>query len=271
MNNSLNCPLCGAESSLTYRLGHTDIARCRSRDCGLMFTTTQPTESELQGIYNGLYYGEGDITTEAAEMPNSDDYKFRQHAAEIDHLCGLRNKRILDYGCGIGNFLHVAREMGAAEVCGVELNERARRVAHGRGFRVEPTINNFEDEYFDIIYMNDVIEHLRDPVGALKIAKGKLIKNGLLVVITMNVDGAKAKLLRSKWSLITDPTHFYFYNPASLARTLEDAGFEDIELAKWEVDFSHHGFIRKLLQRILVAAGQDTGLKMLAHRPLEEV
>ena len=159
--------------------------------------------------------------------------------------------------------MEVARDAGVAEAIGVELNERARKKARMKGFRVEKTIDRYGTKVVDLVYMNDVIEHLRDPVATLRKISRILKPNGVLFTVTMNVKGLKARLLNEKWDIITDPTHFYFYNSMSLRRTLKAAGFGRVSEERFVVDFSHHGLPRRILQRVLVKFGLDTSLKML--------
>jgi 2-polyprenyl-3-methyl-5-hydroxy-6-metoxy-1,4-benzoquinol methylase len=260
------CPLCEGVYKTLYSLKHATIVKCLTPGCELIFTQEQPSDSQLQDFYNTHYYIASDNDTSRANKPNSDQFKFKQHLFEIDKRLHIKGKDVIDFGCGIGNFLEVARNFGVNSTMGVELNDRARELAIGRGFRVENDIDKFEYSSVDLIYMNDVIEHLRDPVATLTEIRRVLRPDGALFVVTMNVNGAKARLLGNKWELITDPTHFYFYQTKSLSRTLEQAGFTSIQEEKFAVKFSHHGFIRDKLQKTLVKLGLDTGLKMLAYR-----
>ena len=258
------CPLCGSLYASKYNLPHTDIVCCTSKMCGLTFAKTQPSDEKLHELYNALYYIEGDEGARHAEKPNSDLFKFKQHFSVLDKKIGLRGKRVLDYGCGIGNFLEVAQAHGVSEAMGVEVNERAREIALRKGLRVEEAIAEYNDDVADIVYMNDVIEHLRNPVDTLREIRRVLAPNGVLFVVTMNINGLKARLLKKKWDLVTDPTHFYFYDFKSLCKTLKEAGFNTVSEERFVVNFSHHGLSRRILQRALVNFGLDTGLKLLA-------
>lgn len=260
------CPVCGTEHSLVYRLPNTDIVRCKANTCGLAFAQKQPDDVRLQAIYNEIYYD----NSHSPQKPNSERDKFMQHLQAIDRAIGLQDKRILDYGCGLGNALEAARDLGFNNSCGVELNDRAREQARQKGFHVVKQLVELEGDTFDVIYMNDVIEHVRDPITTLTEIKRFLRPGGHLVMITMNIRGLKARILGSRWSLITDPTHFYFFDACSLSAVLRTAGFGQIEIQKWPVTFGHHGPIRALLQQFLVSMGFDTGLKVIATSSKDE-
>ena len=261
-----NCPVCGASFLGIFNLSHTRIVRCTSKTCGLYFSETQPTESELQSIYNAIYYLENDNTTTKAEKPNSNLYKFRQHFDVLDRMVSCKGKRILDYGCGVGNFMDVAKDGGAASLMGVEANERARDIAQKKGFIVERNIEMFDNNFFDIVYLNDVLEHLSDPVESLKNIKNALVPNGKVFIATINMRGLKAYIQKENWEMIQDPTHFYYFDARSLCAVLQAAGFRQINELNFFVEFTHHNVFRQLLQRILIRLKLDSGLKMIATK-----
>ena len=259
------CPLCGGPKRKIYELTHATLVRCSNKRCGFVFAEKQPSDQELTRHYTELYYPKSDEMVSVAK-PNSDSFKFAQHFHYLDERIGLQGKRILDYGCGEGNFLEVAKHGGVSDLFGVELNDRGRELAKVKGFSVVESIEQFAPQFFDVVYMNDVIEHLRDPVDVLRKIHTLLSPGGILFVVTMNIKGLKARIRGKKWDLVTDPTHFYFYDRVSLEYSLKLAGFNRAEEALFVVNFSHHGWARRILQRILVLTSLDTGLKFLAWK-----
>jgi len=102
---------------------------------------------------------------------------------------GGRN-RILDVGCGDGSFVIKFREH--CETFGVDISQNAVKVAKEAGvnaYKVDVSSQKlpFQDEYFDIIYMGDVIEHLTDPDHAIKEVTRVLKQSGFLVLSTPNL------------------------------------------------------------------------------------
>ena len=257
------CPLCDGKYERLYNLSHSNIVRCLRKGCGLVFAQCQPSEQELNELYNSTYYLENDGAYSRSGKQKSDRHKFKQTYKYLNNRLCLDGKRILDYGCGFGRFLEVTREEGINDAMGVETNELARCAAREKGFRVEDSISKYANESFDLIYMNDVIEHLRDPVAELRKIREFLAVDGAVFIVSMNIKGLKAKLLGKSWELITDPTHFFFYGNESFVRTLHKAGYAKVSIVRNYVNFSHHNFLRRLLQRGLVRFGFDTGLKAL--------
>lgn len=257
------CPVCGGAATTWFDLPRGRIARCRQSACGLGFMTDQPSNDELAGFYETYYYPDhlGDALYE-----NSTTFKSIQHFEALDDRVGLRGVTLLDYGCGVGSFLDVAAGRGA-DVRGVESDPEARRRAVQRGFDVVPEIEDVDLASVDFVYMNDVIEHLRDPVAALVQLRRRLRPGGSIFVVTMNMRGLLALVKKDRWGVVTNPTHLWFYDPVSLRVTLEAAGFEAVREQRWRVDFDHHGSTRRLLQRRLQQFGRDGSLRMLATRP----
>lgn len=112
--------------------------------------------------------------------------------------------------------------------------------------------------------MNDVIEHLRDPVAVCRELRGYLTENGQIFIATINLNGLKARITRARWDMVRDPTHLYFFSQDSLAYVLRAAGFASPQALPFSVEFSHHGFLRRTIQRFLVAKNLGSSLKMVA-------
>jgi SAM-dependent methyltransferase len=132
---------------------------------------------------------------------------------------------------------------------------------------VKKTTEAFDEGSFDLVYMNDVIEHLRDPVSEIDAIRRRIVPGGAIFVVTMNMRGLTPRLRGAKWGVVTNPTHFWFYDETSLTATLRAAGFDRMEVQRWPVTFDHHGAVRRVAQRALQASGLDASLRVLAWNP----
>ena len=147
----------------------------------------------------------------------------------------------MDIGCGFGDFLGLAQKRGW-ETFGIDISAKVLKVAREKyaGIRFwQGTIENIhlQDNYFDVVTMWDVIEHLSDPVTTLKAVQRCLVDDGLLVIKTPNQDwlGRRYSLLLYKASLRTIRfhlkylwylPHFYFFRPKTITLLLQRTGFE---------------------------------------------
>jgi SAM-dependent methyltransferase len=98
--------------------------------------------------------------------------------------------RILDIGCGDGSF--AARFRRDAEVFGVDVSQQAIDLAKEVGvsaYKADVSCERlpFENGFFDVVYMGDVIEHLLDPDFAIKEASRVMKPDGVLVLSTPNL------------------------------------------------------------------------------------
>ena len=101
--------------------------------------------------------------------------------------------RILDIGCGDGNFSILLKEASnAKEVCGIEISEKGVESAKRSGVKafqldIDEGDFPFEDNYFDAIFAGEVIEHLFDPDHLLDEIYRILRGGGLCVITTPNL------------------------------------------------------------------------------------
>ena len=147
----------------------------------------------------------------------------------------LKQGRILDVGCAYGILLKFFDDIDW-ETYGVDISEyaisiakkytRARLYVHN----IEEGLYMFQDKFFDIITMFDVIEHLRNPGHVLEELHRVLKTGGLLFIITPNANGMFRLIMGKKWPALKDKTHRIFFTPFTLKFTVERAGFKVLEV-----------------------------------------
>ncbi|MFT4575908.1 MAG: 2-polyprenyl-3-methyl-5-hydroxy-6-metoxy-1,4-benzoquinol methylase [Polaribacter sp.] len=145
-------------------------------------------------------------------------------------------KTILEIGCGSGNFSAQLVKEGV-ETWGVEPFEESAKEAQRKLYKVvvgtlEEKLSELPDNYFDVIVMNDVIEHLLEPWDDIVNLKSKLKKEGVLVTSIPNVRYSKnifKMIFNRDWKytddLILDRTHYRFFTKRSIKRMFKDCGY----------------------------------------------
>lgn len=147
-------------------------------------------------------------------------------------------KKVLDVGCGEGNFGAVIKKERHAEVWGVEYELNRATVAATRldkalGGDIGALLEQLPAGYFDVIICNDVLEHLTDPYTVLEGMKSKLASGGVIISSIPNIRYFRNffdLLFRKNWDYadhgIMDFTHFRFFTINSIRKMYEDAGYE---------------------------------------------
>lgn len=168
-------------------------------------------------------------------LSNSANY-YESDRSEMIAFLPSDPGRLLDVGCGEGLFGQaVKKRFPRCETWGVELVTKAAEKAASRNDRVINVPLEQSDipaEYFDVVTMNDVLEHIAWPASTLAEVKRVLKPDGALVISLPNVQfllNVLNLVLRNDWqyqdSGILDHTHMRFYTTKSASRLVEDAGF----------------------------------------------
>jgi 2-polyprenyl-3-methyl-5-hydroxy-6-metoxy-1,4-benzoquinol methylase len=139
-------------------------------------------------------------------------------------------KKLLDIGCGYGYFLKLASAFGF-ETYGIDISQhaikQARKVVNAKFFCSDiQDILPFAANFFDIITMFDVIEHLEKPYSALQQIHRVLKPRGIFIITTPNMNSLSRRTMGKKWIGFSDETHRIFYTIYSLEFILKTAGFK---------------------------------------------
>lgn len=154
--------------------------------------------------------------------------------------------RMLDIGCGAGELMAQHRELGWS-VTGIEPDARAAALSRARGLEVHHGSvfdAPLDGHNFDVILMSQVIEHLPDPVEALRRAARWLAPGGKVVLITPNASSFCFKFFGSRWFPLEAPRHLFLFDPDTIRRLGAKASLECRSLRTrcegWIVDYSIH-------------------------------
>src|SRR5207245_1005319 len=128
---------------------------------------------------------------------------------EIRHLPSVNGGRLLDVGCGSGDYLVRMRALGW-DVAGLEPDHAAASQARRRDLAVEvgtAETADFPAESFDAITLSHVIEHLHDPHVALERCARWLKPHGVLWLATPDLDSAGQRRYGRDWLALDPPRH----------------------------------------------------------------
>lgn len=207
--------------------------------CGLHYLNPRPDVSELDVIYPTNYHAynirrAGDAAPSRVTRLRHRIYS-RRFRGPLRYLASLPRIEVLDVGCGDGWMLDLYRaaDPGRMATYGVDFNEEACEAARRSGHTV--FCSRFEEldetRRFDLVNMSHVIEHVADPPEFVRKVGSVLRPNGIFVVETPNTDTLDWRWFRrGAWGAYHIPRHWTLYDPRSIRRLGESAGFRLREL-----------------------------------------
>ncbi len=265
--NVPTCPYCQSSTVKFFQLPHTSVYRCNNRNCRLQFASPQPDDRALSEAYDHLYYpAAGD---QKPVWEPSPEYTIEQLLKALARRSiSPAGKRILDFGCGKGPLLRIMAKLGAEPV-GIEQSRAARDSIHREGFAsAYASLDDLQRErpdcLFDLIFMIDVVEHLRCPWRDLMRIGQFLTPHGRVVITTMNTNSLRARLTGANWRERVNPTHLFYFTPDSPARVLRGTGFGTVCEFTPVTNYSHHSLLRRWFQSFLATCGLQGELLFVA-------
>jgi 2-polyprenyl-3-methyl-5-hydroxy-6-metoxy-1,4-benzoquinol methylase len=158
---------------------------------------------------------------------------FEQIRSEMLPFVPPECRRLLDVGCGDGNFGELLKQTRSLEVWGIEPVTAAAASAATKLDRViEGTFSSELDlpsNHFDAIVFNDVLEHLFDPTAALRLARTLLRPGGAIIASIPNIRHFPTLwevIVHGEWRYqdygILDRTHLRFFTKKSIIALLTD-------------------------------------------------
>lgn len=228
------CPICQSEIIGEYHHDFRDNTIFRCKQCQVQFMNPVYSDDYLTQYYADYYTGgiSPDKVLKGQERTN----KIKFHA--IEKFIKTPG-RLLDFGCGNGNFIHSALKKGW-KVTGYDVDcEAMQRVA--KRFAVNVGCGNLENndwqkEEFDFIHAHHVVEHLKNPVEVLSYLNSVLKRGGYFYAGVPNINALSARVkfflektgLRKKniGKYYDSGHHVFYYTPASFTYLLKRCGFE---------------------------------------------
>ena len=234
------CPIClSSRARFLFEgwdliFGYPDSAFVyQCRDCDHVFVAGALTPEQLTDMYTN-YYPRAAFTVDDYE-PYKEKKGFRYW---LDGEEGLayrhvpENARVLDIGCGYCEALGYHKARGC-EVYGVEADENARKIADRYGFNVHIGLfdpSQYEPEYFDYVTMDQVFEHIVDPLKTLQEIRSVLKPGGKLIVAVPNPSAFGCYFFGCYWGGWHLPFHRHFYSRCSMKNLAENAGYEVVSM-----------------------------------------
>jgi len=242
--NKIACPVCLGENFKHFcQKDDMEVVICQK--CQLIFTNPQLNRTEIREHYDKNYY----YSPKKEKTDRSRYFDYNKNYLEGDGLKRFKiiferlenikpaKGRILDVGAATGFFVKEASNRGwNAE--GIEIShwavDYARKSLHQKMHCGDLASLGHEKSAFDVIVMNDVLEHVENPLKEVKLAAKLLKKDGLLFIETINFDNFITRnIIGKNYVHMVPKFHLFYFGRHQLRDILAKAGFEILEETLW--------------------------------------
>lgn len=246
-----NCDFCGGDKAIRFLEAENPetkekfkIVRCSL--CGLIYLNPRPAKNIIGRYYPADYYYSfqdfSDRRLSYRDRLKKISFEGYYHSKSIVKkllaFLLVRNfmivvpkekkGRLLDVGCGSGEFLYQMRNFGW-EPYGVEISQKSANIGNQHGLNIfcgELEGADFPDNYFDVVVLSQTLEHVYSPGSYLEHIYRLLKPEGLLIIGVPNVGSLETQIFGRCCHALDVPRHLYFFTVTSLRRYLEKYGFE---------------------------------------------
>jgi 2-polyprenyl-3-methyl-5-hydroxy-6-metoxy-1,4-benzoquinol methylase len=237
-----SCPVCGEkifqpfleceDYTATHELFH--VEQCPA--CGMLVTNPRPHQ-----LVAGRYYQSPDYISHRSNASGIFDYIYliiRYFTLKWKYSLikpYLREKTLLDVGCGTGDFLYQCQKRGL-KVFGVEPAAFARARATSRNVTAVESLETLPDQKFDVITLWHVLEHIYDLHNTLNTLKEKLANHGTIFIAVPNWQSFDASRYQNQWAGYDVPRHVWHFSKASMTQLLENTGLRVQKILPMKLD-----------------------------------
>jgi len=242
-----NCPNCGRDDFTVIfdsNMGEADLQKgiktvymlwggthgrhVKCKNCHLIYVNPIEKASKINGDYSKMGNPDAPIIRES---------RLRAAKSQLGLIKNYKNgTTLLDVGCGEGFFLFNASKAGYTAK-GIDISQDAAEYARrefGLNVEAKPFKElQFPENYFDVVTLWQVLEHVPYPLMVLKEVHRILKPGGLLATSTPDIEGTMAKIFRRKWWNLRR-LHINQFTAKTLADMLNRAGFKNVFSTKYK-------------------------------------
>lgn len=149
--------------------------------------------------------------------------------------------RYLDVGCVGGQFLYEMKRLNpTGEYYGVEPGNFDEKDVKGYDLKIfKGGLKEacYPDNYFDVITMNHVFEHIHNPSETMKELKRMLKIDGTLIISVPNYRSLTYKLFGKYWYHLDAPRHLFIYSGETLKRYADKFNLKIVKIRYYKRAF----------------------------------
>lgn len=243
--------------------GIYSIHRCPL--CKQMVTMPPLVESDLPHLYS-TYYPRREVEYSALEKeaalvlaPFAKLKRWLSGTNNQGHYFAKTGQKVLDIGVGSCLSLLENQNLGI-EGYGIEADPNVARIAQHFHLRVHVgSIHDqpFPGELFNMVVLNQVIEHVPDPEALMRTVLNRLTPGGRVVMSFPNVNSLQRKLSGAKWINWHVPYHQHHFNRQSFSQLAKKVGYEVIRASTITPNLWTILQLRSMMEKVEVGIAAD--------------
>lgn len=220
-------------------LSNEEFQLIKCDHCGLVFTVPRPSPEEIGKYYVSDNYYSHQQNKNGFIPRIYETVKSLNIKKKVAYAIGnLQKGRLLDIGCGVGDFLCCVKGFGW-DVTGIEPSLHAKAIAKERlGFMpLDPSESALlTDQSFDVITMWHVLEHVDDLKSQTSELKRLLKPGGRLIIALPNFQSFDCQYYKENWAAWDVPRHLNHFSPEVIQSIFSSIGFKilDIQKLRWD-------------------------------------
>jgi SAM-dependent methyltransferase len=226
--------------------GEWKIIQCN--DCRLGVLSPFPEQAEVASFYRDQFY-----TTDGKRFRGWVEWirlqLARQRGRTLNRL--MRQKgNLLDFGSGAGHFAAAQRDAGW-QVWAIDPYSRAAEHPDKVRLDGDKIVLDFPDGFFDAVTLWYVIEHLRDPIAAIREFHRLLRPGGCLVLSQQDFASLQARTFGPRWLYLDPPRHLWQFNETNLGRLARDLGLQPLVTSHASIESGPFTILQSTLNVLL--------------------
>lgn len=210
-----------------YFLTQEEFGLIENEHFGFLETHPQPLEN-LDKYYeseNYISHTDSQKTWFEKIYQFTKNYNIRYKFSKLKY--SRHHSKILDYGCGAGDFLLYAKN-NKMNVFGIEPNESALKITQnkiGKENASNESIQNLNGQ-FDIITLWHVLEHVPELLEFIEQLKSRLNPEGKIYIAVPNYKSYDARFYKNFWAGYDVPRHLWHFSPDNLEKLFNSFGMK---------------------------------------------
>ncbi len=225
------CPVCNSSlvafiSAKDFTVSHETFSINKCPSCSLLVTSPRPAINFISQYYQSEDYISHSGTSKGLinKLYNlAKSFNINSKCCLAIKSSGISTGRILDYGCGRGDFLLSMKQKGWT-IEGAEPDEKAAQAASLQcGIKITSPDDVFSlpDSSFDVITLWHVLEHVHRLNETVAKLRSLLKPEGILIIAVPNYESLDARFYKEYWAAYDVPRHLYHFSRKAMFSLLK--------------------------------------------------